>query len=163
MIRALAFIAAIAAPLPGLALSCLPYGPVDAFWAAAESEDRYVVVRGRLDFNPARLPVVDWEKQEETPPLTTFNASFAGFSLTQEGFTARFVRTIRAEVACYGPWCSTLVPGAEVLGFLRKDGSSYVLATDPCGGFAFTNPTEEMVNSVVRCFRGGPCEPTNHE
>jgi len=163
MIRVPSLCMALLAPVPGLALSCLPHSPVNAFWDAAESEDRYVVVLGTLDFNPARLPVVDWEKQEETVPLTTFNASFSGFSLTQQGFNARFVRTIRAEVACYGPWCATLAPGAEVLGFLRKDGLSYVLETNPCGGFAFTNPTDEMIESVVQCFRGGPCEPLAYD
>lgn len=144
---------------PTLALSCMPYSPEQAFWDAAASPDRYVVVHGRLDFNPQLLPQVDWTGQDQAPPDTEFAASFTGFSLTRNGFDARFVRSIRVRVQCFGPWCASLEPGRDYLAFLKKQGGGYLLETNPCGGFAFAAPTPEMIGRIETCFQGGPCDP----
>jgi hypothetical protein len=31
------------------------------------------------------------------------------------------------------------------------------LAMDPCGGAAFTEPTPEMLDQVLTCFKEGTC------
>ena len=147
---------------PALALSCMPYSPQQAFQDANASPDRYIIARGQLDFNPAKLPVVDMERQDATPPDNYFNATLTGFSLTATGFNARFVRQIRVNVQCYGPWCAGLNPGSDYMVFLKQDGSEYLLETNPCGGFAFGEPSGETLNTIHQCLLGEACEPPQY-
>ncbi|MCP5039362.1 MAG: hypothetical protein GY945_17360 [Rhodobacteraceae bacterium] len=147
---------------PALALSCMPYSPQQAFQDASASPDAYVIVHGRLEFNPADLPVVDMERQMDTLPDNYLNASLTGFSLTGAGFNARFVRQIKVNVQCYGPWCASLTPGHDYLTFLKKDGHRYLLETNPCSGFAFADPSDELLHDIYRCLLGEECEPPQY-
>lgn len=155
------FLATLLTVLPASSseLSCLPVTPQDAFLAAAASPDRHIVVLGRIEFNPALLP----HRPEGPAPLgefaRTFHASFTGFSLTQQGFTARFVREIELKVTCLGASCGQIEPGDEILAFMRRDGASWHLDVGPCPALFFTSPGADTIAAVEGCFRGGPCTP----
>ena len=150
------FLAVVASPVS--ALSCLPYSPQQAFTEAERASDRYVVARGQIDFNPADLPKVDMQQQDRVRPDNFLAAGFTGFSLTGRGFTARFVRQIRVNVKCLGPWCGSLVPGQDYLAFIRKDRGGYLLEVGPCYGKAFADPDEALLADMRACLLGEPCE-----
>lgn len=154
-LRALVLLALTASP--ALALSCLPYSPEQAFLDAEASVDRYVVVHGQLEFNPADLPQVDYGGHPW--PDNFFNATLTGFSLTGAGFDARFVRRIRVNARCFGQWCGQAVPGSDVLAFLRKEPGGYLLELLPCGGMAFADPSEAVLNTIHECLLGEACTP----
>lgn len=142
---------------PALALSCLPYGPVEAYKDAEASEDAYIVVLGTLQFDESKLPKVDWEHQDQTPEYTFFTGHFTGHSLGGDGFVHPFDQQIEVNVQCFGPWCGGLTSGYEYLAYLRQTEGGFLLTTDPCGGMAFGHPDESVVRQVVRCGRGGRC------
>ena len=144
---------------PGLALSCMAPDVAKTHARAAASEDRYIVVRGRLGFDAAQLPQTDWQNQQATPPHTPIAARITGQALSLTGFVLPFERNITLDVQCFGPWCAGAAPETDYLGFLEQRDGGYVLALDPCGGMGFANPTPEMLGRVKTCFQGGPCVP----
>jgi len=143
---------------PALALSCMPYFPEQAFLDAQASSDRYVIVHGRLDFNPADLPQVDFNHQEDVRPDNMFGATLTGFSLTGSGYNARFVREIRVNAQCFGPWCAAIQSGEDYLVFLKKQ-DGYLLEINPCGGMAFAQPSERILRRIHGCLLGDECAP----
>ncbi|WP_299208810.1 hypothetical protein [uncultured Tateyamaria sp.] len=145
------------APLPALALSCMPHGVTNAYQEAAEAEEGYVPVLGTLDFDKDLLPEMDLSGQSEVPPVTLIPATFKGDALTVRGVSQPFETDVVLEVQCFGPWCPQPQPG-EMLGFLRQTDHSYVLHTNACGGFLFGRPTQEQVEQVKDCLGGRSCE-----
>lgn len=162
MTRLFAILAALLPPLPALALSCAPYGPVEAYLDAAASSQPYVVVEGTLSFSPGDLPRGGLSPDGDEPEDTVFQAGVTGFSLTRDGFNARFVRTIRVRALCYGPWCASLQPGGRYLMFLEKHGAGYELEVGPCTGFAQADPTPKDLARVHACFLGQACVPDRY-
>lgn len=159
LLRAFSLLILALAASPAQALSCPPYFAEQAFRDADASPDRYVVVHGRLDFNPAGLPAAIFP--EQPPPRDNlFTATMTGFSLTGSGFDARFVRQIRVNAQCFGPWCATLEPGGDYLVFLKQEPGGYILELSPCGGKAFANPSERVLQSMRECLLGGRCVPS---
>ena len=156
MLTLLAFVGLGA--VPALALTCLPPDVVRAYRHAAEAEEAYVVVYGRLAFDEKRLPQVDWNKQHKTPPDTLIPARISGHALSLEGFKTRFSRRVTLNAQCFGPWCANVKSGADYLAFLEQTRNGYVLTLDPCGGMGFPEPSREDLEQVVRCLRGGACE-----
>lgn len=150
-------IAGIAAPAS--ALSCLRPDLARTYRQAAEAEETFVVIHGRLDFDESRLPEVDMTRQNDTPPDTLIPARLSGKSLSRKGFERPFERRIMLNAQCFGPWCATPVPGTDYLAFLERTDRGYVLRLDPCGGMGFAEPTPDMLEKVTACFRGGACEP----
>lgn len=157
MIRAALACALCLAAGPGLALSCMAPDVARTFARAADAEARYVVVRGRLDFDAAQLPETDWQDQQATPPHTAIKARITGWALSKSGFDRRFERKIMLDLQCFGPWCASAVPGTDYLGFLEQRPDGYVLVLDPCGGMGFATPTQEMLDRVQTCFQTGVC------
>nr|WP_275116191.1 hypothetical protein [Aliiroseovarius subalbicans] len=148
---------ALCLPAPALALSCMPYHVSDAYRDAAASADAYVIVRGVLSFDEGLLPKVDWEHQQDTPQNTLFEAQFDGHALTRNGFFSPFTQPIQVDVQCFGPWCSHLTSGQDYLAFLKQTEGGFLLETNPCGGFAFGQPSKDMLRQVQTCQRGGRC------
>jgi|GEM_PF-319731 len=158
---------------PAHALSCLPHDVARTYEQAAQSDKTYIVVHGTLTFDESRLPKTDWQNQQKTPPDTLIPARLEGKSLTRKGFVARFSRPIMFNVQCLGPWCASAKSGTDYLAFLRRTGApsglgatgqsasgvSYQLDINACGGMGFAAPSEEVLETVVDCFRGGPCKP----
>ncbi|HGG04792.1 MAG TPA: hypothetical protein ENK28_04985 [Aliiroseovarius sp.] len=144
---------------PVAALSCMPYAPQQAFQDASTSPDPYVIVHGKLSFNPADLPKGFDERGGGPTEETLFTASMVGFSLTAAGFNNRFIRNIKVHAACAGPWCATLETGEDYLLFLKKVGQNYLLEITPCPGFSFLNPSAEVLNDIHQCLLGEACTP----
>lgn len=141
-------------PVQAAALSCLrpdvqrSYAEVDA---APES---YVVVSGRLTFDPAALPR---SHQKDTQPRTEVTAHLTGKSFGKDGFALPFERDIQMDVLCFGPWCGGVDTGAEVLAFIKRGAEGYTLEVSPCGGRVFANPMPKMLRQVEQCFAQGRC------
>ena len=143
---------------PAFALSCLPVTVPDAYHKAAEAEEVYVILHGKLQFDAGKLPVTDWNNQQDTPPETHIQAWFQGKGLSHKGFSHSYDRIpVSLRVQCFGPWCASIQPQTDQLLFVQKDGGSYQLTVGPCGGNAFGEPSKKMLNQVKRCMRGGSC------
>lgn len=145
-------------PVPAFALSCMPHGVADAYLNAAKAEAEYVPVMGKLVFDPALVPRVDWGNQTEVPPTTLIPARFRGDALGPRGAQA-FETDVLLEVICSGPWCPSPQPG-DMLGFLRKTAHSYVLTTTACGWDLFMDPSSEQINALRDCLAGRACAPS---
>lgn len=157
--RSLLALALAALPLPALALSCLPHSLEASYQEAAQAEETYVVVHGRLTFDAEDLPEVDLQNQQNTPAMTRIDARLEGMSMRHSGFDLPFEQNVTIALECYGPWCAQAQTGQDVLAFLRKEAEGYVLATNPCGGMLFHAPDTDMLDRVQACFDGAPCEP----
>lgn len=71
---------------PASALSCMAPDVAETYLRADASEKIYVVVHGQIVFDEARLPVTDWDRQENTPARTPIPAQMTGKSLGPGGF-----------------------------------------------------------------------------
>ncbi|MEQ6249237.1 hypothetical protein ABMC89_10145 [Sulfitobacter sp. HNIBRBA3233] len=160
MIRALAAALVILSPAAAQALSCLPHSVEAAYLEADASDARFIIVRGRLDFDRRAMPKVDWDNQQNTPPVTEISADFLGKSLSGGEFRLPFERAVTLRVECIGPWCASAPEGVDVLAFveLREDGPD-VIATNPCGGYLFGSPKPRMIRAVKDCAAGKSCVP----
>ncbi len=140
------------------ALSCLPHSVQAAYQNAAEAEDVYVVIHGKLSFDKDLLPVTDWDDQMNTPDSTPIPARISGKMLTATGFDRPAFLNLTFDVRCYGPWCASGVAGADYLAFVKQTPTGYVLETNPCGGFAFATPSPEQIQAVEACHAGKSCD-----
>ena len=148
--------------LPVWALSCLPQDLNRTFQEAAQSEDSFVIVVGKVTFDAKRLPVSKFGDQRAPKPNTLIPARINGQALNHDGFGVPFTRDITLNVQCYGPWCGSMSSGQQYLAFLRKAKGRYQLDTNPCGGFAIGYPTKKQLEQVKTCFRGGACHPKKY-
>jgi hypothetical protein len=149
----------VAVPGPALALSCLAPDVARTYLQLDEAEERYIAVHGVLTFDASKLPKTDMQDQASTPDSTPLPAQLTGQSLSAEGFTTPFDRSITLDVRCFGPWCAGAASGAEILGFVELRDSGPVLTLDPCSSTSFPEPDEAMLNTAVRCMQGGACKP----
>lgn len=140
---------------PALALSCLRPDVARTYNQASEAEQAYVVVSGALRFDETRLPENDGTKNDRRN--VTIPARLEGTSLSRAGFTTPFARDITLEVRCFGPWCGGAQSGVEYLVFLEKHGRNLVMVADPCGSWAFPEPSAEQVRQVETCIGGLEC------
>lgn len=127
---------------------------------ADASDEAWVVLRGTLAFDSAKLP-----GGRETPQTQgdsrELTARFSGLGLGPDGFTRRMDRPVTLSVLCFGPWCGGVTPGAEYLIFARQSGGQMTVFADPCGSRLHLYPTEALLARVTRCFQGGPCAPAD--
>ena len=159
MIRLCVFLAATVIPASAQALSCLPWGVTDAYLEAAASDDPYLVVAGKLSFDEGLLPVTDWERQQETPPLTAIPARLEGKSLTSHGFSQVFGGDLLLEIGCAGPWCAGAKSGVDYVAFVELRGETGVVTVGPCGGNLFDASSPEVTQQVLSCHKGNVCKP----
>lgn len=156
MTRIIACALATLAPLPALALSCLPHSVEATYQRAAEAKESYVIVQGRLTFDASALPdngTGTINPPEETP----IPAEISGKALSDGGFDVPFEQPLMLNVLCYGPWCGSAEEG-EVLAFLKRGANgTYMLESNPCGGDLFGSPKPAMVDKVIACFQGADC------
>ena len=143
---------------PAAALSCLPWGPADAYLQAAQSESVFNIVAGRLRFDKSLLPKSHAEDPNDTPPLTRIPAQLSGKMLEGKYFSKRINAPAVLEVECLGPWCGSMAPGEALLFFAEQRGSDLVIRAAACGGFAFAD-TSGVRRQVIDCHRGKACEP----
>ncbi len=140
----------------------MPYGVPEALQEIIKAEEGYVAATGTLRFDENKLPKVDWNRQEQVPPITNIRAQLKGMALTKSGFTHPINTSLSFEVNCYGPWCAGGASGKKVLAFLKQTSNGYVLSTNPCGGHVFYEPSEETLDSVVQCYTKGRCPKTQN-
>ncbi|MZR15321.1 hypothetical protein GQE99_20065 [Maritimibacter sp. DP07] len=148
----LALVAALVAPGPAAALSCIRTTPTDAFQRADESPDRYVVVHGRLDFDQSRAP----EGYDEDASDVTLPARLSGQALNRDGFTTPFDVSLDLTLQCAGPWCGTIARDVDQLLFVKVLDRGYALEIGACPGNAFANPSQGDLDAMVECL-GGAC------
>lgn len=156
--KALACLLLLCLPTAAAGLSCAPWGVTDAYRAAAKSDAPYVVVRGTLRFDAARLPRGDHTGQTRTPPRTVIPAEIEGVALGPSNLRVAKAYKLRLVVQCAGPWCARPKAG-DTLAFIRRDGASYVLEATACGAFLFSKPSAEETRAVQTCLNSGPCPP----
>ncbi|MBV7379879.1 hypothetical protein [Maritimibacter dapengensis] len=150
---------AVCAASPALALSCLPFGPVQAFEEADAAEDVYTVVHGSLAFDQAKAPESYEQSREQTglgseSEPVTIPARVAGEALTREGFAGPWAADVTLEISCVGPWCGMVAPGDDVLMFLKRAGESYVLEVGACRSMAFGDARDEDLRAMEACLAG---------
>ena len=144
----LALLAALV-PAPAMSLSCMPWDVAQAYSKADQSDAAYIVAHGELSFDTGLLPVTNWENQHATPKRTDIPARLTGLSLTANGFTEPFDAAIILQINCSGPWCPRASEG-PALTFLKREGSTYRLVQNACGGMLFGNPAPEDLGWTVR-------------
>mgnify|MGYP000106095508 FL=1 len=139
----------------------MPYGLPEALHEVATAKEGYVAVTGKLTFDKDKLPVTDWEQQQNTPPLTTIKARIKGKSLSKSGFQNRFDKPVMLDLRCFGPWCAGAATNKNVLAFLKQTKQGYRLNITPCGGHAFYDPKQADFNAVKQCYLKGKCPKPN--
>lgn len=155
MIRLAAALALLATPAG--ALSCLPPDALRLYTQAAESEEVFAIVIGRLSpETPIAIPAIP---QDGSPPASkqaTTRVRMSGLSLGAEEFSAPFDLDIDVRVACLSIWCGAPVTDREILAALRLTDGVPELDVDPCGGNAM--PLEQVdLDPLLRCHRSGDC------
>lgn len=136
------------------ALSCLAPDPVRTFLEVDASEDQWGAAVGRLDFNEAALPQVDFDGTVAAE--TWVRAQLVGKTLTRDGWTKPFQGNVSIQVTCAGSWCGQPQSGASYLMFLKREPTRFTAIADPCSNYIFP-ATRENMDRVHQCFTGGPC------
>jgi hypothetical protein len=160
MIRALLLAAVLLPATRAAALTCVPPDPLRSFREADASPERYVVLHGRLRFDPAGMPGLG-----TLPPpgaaetlLDPVAAQFEGFALGPDGFTRPVRAAVTLEPTCFGQFCGSIGPGEGWLLFARtSEAGRYRVEVDPCGAWAFDRVTEDTLDALVTCLQGGSC------
>lgn len=152
---ALIIAALLCVPQIATALSCRPHSVEAAFAQADEADARFVIVQGRLDFDAGQLPK---RSNTQAPQDRVIKARLTGHALSRAGFKTPYNKAVDVYVACYGPWCANVQRGGKVLAFVESGPQGRVIATNPCGGYLFGNPTPRMLTAVQQCMAGQRCE-----
>ena len=155
MIRLATALAVFATPAG--ALSCLPPDALRLYTQAAESEELFAIVTGRLmPERPIEVPVIP---QDGSPPASkeaTTRVRMSGLSLGVEEFSAPFDMDIDVRVTCLSIWCGSPVTDREILAALRLTDGVPELEVGPCGGNAM--PLEQAdLDALLGCHRSGDC------
>jgi hypothetical protein len=151
----LAALAWVTLASPAAALSCLRPAVAQTY-AQADADPRvYVLALGSLTPRPGEAP-----PEQPTDPNDrrgyALETEFTGRLATRGGFDRAARLPVRVEVGCAGPWCGD-APRGDVLMFLERRATTYVLDAGPCPWFAF-EPTDEAKAQALACLRGG-CKP----
>ena len=146
------------APMQVMALSCMPHSVEAAFGQAQAAQERYVIVQGQLDFSLSKV-VNKRGKHNPNPATLMLDAQLTGHSLSKNGFVRRFAKPVKLLLECYGPWCGQATPRRPVLAFVELGAKYDVIRTNPCSGFLFERPSQEMLEVVQGCFAGKACTP----
>ncbi len=156
--RLISAICAACLTTPAFALSCVPPDPAHSFVEADQAEAVYVVVYGKLSFDPSKSPVVDLEQQQAAPKDTEISARLTGKSLSPVGFEAPFDHDITLNIKCFGPWCGEAVQDVPYLAFVEQQDAGYRLIVEPCARWAFPEPDADALKKVQQCMQGESCE-----
>jgi hypothetical protein len=154
--RFIALIISLIVPAQAFALSCMKPSVEFSYATAAESDETYLLGTGTLVFDPTLMPrsTIGLERPAK---ITRIPAKISGNAFTGAGFDQPFETEIEMVVRCMQSWCPAITSGQEHLVFLKENEVSYELAIDPCGGALFSDPTAEMLDQVITCFKDGNC------
>jgi hypothetical protein len=154
--RFIALVVSLIAPAQAFALSCVPPSVEFSYATATKSEDTYLLGTGTLFFDQTLMPrsTVGVERPAE---MTRIPAKVSGMAFTGAGFDQKFEADVELIVRCIQSWCPAVDSEKEHLLFLKQAETNYELALNPCGGAAFPEPTTEMLDEVLACFKDGNC------
>ncbi|MEM9348869.1 MAG: hypothetical protein AAGA47_01295 [Pseudomonadota bacterium] len=152
--RAIAFFLSLAAS-QAAALSCLPTDVATSYRQADAAEEVFVIALGRFSFDAMALEPLS--PANNNPPTREVTARFTGGLFTGRNFSFETEVDVTIEALCYGPWCASMVPDVESLAFIERQGDTYRLAIDPCGGRLFSEPTQAQLDQIAACHKGGSC------
>ncbi len=138
--------------LPGaaMALSCLPPDIPDSFHSANASEKSYIVVEGEFTLEDPGFVA-------EPGKLMLTSGSFKGRWLGSRGKSSRFEQPVTFEVECVEDTCGKILPGEDLITFLRKEKDEYFVEVQACGGSLFYGPSKSDKEAVLQCLNGGDC------
>lgn len=154
--RRIAALLALLSPSPALALSCMPYGPMLSV-VDAKADGPAAIVIGALEFDEADLPVVDYDQQAATPPLTSVEGNLVGHLAMADGQIGPITMPVTLEVLCVGPWCGMVSPDTEYLTVVRQTDAGPVVRIGPCETAIFQKVEAEMMDRLQTCIGGGEC------
>jgi hypothetical protein len=157
MIRAVAFLLALAAAGPVNALSCIAPSVAQTYAFAAESPADYVIGVGSLSLtgpsNPPEGAVAEGGDINQMVGYTQ-PAQFDGELFTGTGFDNSRVLPVTVNVTCVAAWCGSASAVDYGLFFFRVADGAYVLDADACPGNTFTDAHPGLLREVVECHAG---------
>lgn len=146
--------------LPGqaVALSCMMWDAASVYQYAADAEERYVIGLGTFyRSGPDRIT----GDNGPDPDPYAYTAHFNGNLATRVGFSTPADFEVEVQISCAASWCgAALQDGQHVLAFMQVDDNrDYSLEIGPCMFLAVSEPSQEALDQVIQCVRGGACEP----
>jgi hypothetical protein len=85
-------------------------------------------------------------------------ANFTGVFFGNRGKTEEQTVPVTVESICAASWCGGYPKTyKEMLVFLKKSPSGYLLRSAPCGGHFKVEPTKKEINLLRKCMRRGGC------
>ena len=135
------------------ALSCRRPDIVASYNGHAQSNESYVVVRGKFHFAPPPKQPVRNDAKE-----VTVNARFEGVALSRRAFDTSFTRPLKITFACSGPWCGSVKPNTEAIAFVEQTDAGLHLFEGPCMWSVFYEPTKEQTDRLLLCHARGICD-----
>lgn len=143
---------------PALALSCVQPTIEGSYLDHAEAKESYILVYGTLTnkrnvvLGPEREGVVGGRAEN-------FTATFIGHQGTRAGFDRPIKTDVAISTTCAGAWCGSVAMDAMLMTFLETTPYGYRMTIGPCSGSEFYTPTKDEKRRMLRCLRGGVCNP----
>lgn len=137
------------------ALTCVPMGPGDVYQIIAREEAAdYVVLEGRLSFDPSSLPQSGQGAPKRPQRVSAY---FTGLMLGERFFDQDVTGEILIESHCEAGQCGALEDGGRYLLFARQEEVDLVLPLDPCVSFAFSAADGAAGDVILQCHKGLDC------
>ena len=157
MIRSFAFVAALFAAGPAMALSCAQATVAGAYTHAAQSPADYVIGVGSLSLTgPSNPPEGAVAQGGDINDMVGYTqpAQFAGELFTGQGFNNSTVLPVTVDVTCTIAWCGSAQSVDYGLHFFRVVNGAYILDEGACPANVFDNAHPGMLEEVVQCHAG---------
>lgn len=140
------------------ALSCLPPTIEGSYQDHARAKVPYILVSGY--FTNKRNVVLGPERETKAGQRDeSFTATFICHQGTRAGFDRPVKTAVAISTTCAGAWCGSVTMDAMLMTFLETTPYRYRLTVDPCSGSEFYSPTKDQKHRMLRCLRGGVCNP----
>ncbi|SMX46625.1 hypothetical protein [Actibacterium lipolyticum] len=140
------------------ALSCMRPDVARSFQFANESDKLFVLAHGKLiapDPGPRQRP----EKNGQHGASRSYDATFEGKGISPRGFDAPFTAPVTITETCLSVWCGKAPLNQDVVVFIEKSETGYLVEEGPCGGMIFAAPSPTDLKRLTNCMRGKKCEP----
>lgn len=148
---------AIFAPQTASALSCLRPDITRSYNAAAQADERYIVLYGEFFFRESLNPASGIAAP--TSPPASFVARFVGHYLSTEGFLNVVDIPITIQPECASVWCGRLASDTPSVAFVEMlDDGGYQIDVGPCPQWVFDHTTAQDLEQLKTCINGGTCE-----
>ena len=136
---------------PVHALSCAQTDAIASFQMAAASSENFLILHGRLSFDPSRLVA---NGPADPAPIA---AEFSGDWLSPDGFAPTQGVPLTLQQVCAASWCGSAQPDVPYLMFAQQTGQSWTLTAAPCPGLIFHTPDAATLAALEDCIKGRDC------